>query len=289
MKVANLSALCTSQFYSPWDILVLLLETVSIQGHSVSGRIKPMKNPKDPIRNRTWRLMACSPVSQSTAPSCTPIIAYLLTYLLHGTVLLEKLTGSAASQETPRPLWNLKVHHRIHKCLPSVPILSQLHPVSNPSHFPKIHLNIILPSMWGSFSPCEYFLTGFFHGEVLLAPHPTPKLEDHPSSAVRDCLFDIFAAALHIGGCSSIRNLRTRRAMVTGTDLSLIAYSRPINVVLRTYILAIYTSLKFLSVLLICEIWTNHFICSLSTSLPIHHSQLFCCFQQLSSGPDLPP
>ena len=60
----------------------------------------------------------------------------------------------------------------------------------------------------------------FFDGEVLLAPRPTPKLEDHPSSAVRDCLFNRFAATLHIGGRSSIRNLRTRHAVVTGTHLS---------------------------------------------------------------------
>jgi len=58
-----------------------------------------------------------------------------------------------------------------------------------------------------------------FHEEALLAPRPTPKLEDHPSSDVRDCLFNLFAATLHIGGRSSIRNLRTRHAVVTGTHL----------------------------------------------------------------------
>jgi len=60
-----------------------------------------------------------------------------------------------------------------------------------------------------------------FYGEVLLAPRPTPKLEDHPSSAVRGCLFNLFAATIHIGGHSSIRNLRTRHAMVTGTHIQL--------------------------------------------------------------------
>jgi hypothetical protein len=32
----------------------------------------------------------------------------------------------------------------------------------------------------------------------LLAPRPTPKLEDYPLSAVRDCLFSIFAATFCI-------------------------------------------------------------------------------------------
>jgi len=59
-----------------------------------------------------------------------------------------------------------------------------------------------------------------FCGEELLTPRPNPKLEDNPLSAVRDCLFNIFAATLHIGGCSSIRNLRTRHTVVTETHLS---------------------------------------------------------------------
>ena len=59
-----------------------------------------------------------------------------------------------------------------------------------------------------------------FYGEELLAPRPTPKLEDHPLSALCDCLFNIFTATLHIGGCSFICNLRMRHAMVIRTHVS---------------------------------------------------------------------
>ena len=59
-----------------------------------------------------------------------------------------------------------------------------------------------------------------FYGEELSAIRPIPKLEDHPLSALRDCLFSIFTTTFHIGGRSCIRNLRTRHAVVTGTHLS---------------------------------------------------------------------
>ena len=54
----------------------------------------------------------------------------------------------------------------------------------------------------------------------MLTPRPTPKLEDHPLLFSRDCLFNIFAATLHTGGRSSIRNMSTRHAVVKGTHLS---------------------------------------------------------------------
>jgi len=59
-----------------------------------------------------------------------------------------------------------------------------------------------------------------FYGKELSTTCPTPKMEDYPLSAVCDCLFNIFTATLHIGGPSSIHNLRTCHPVVTRDPLT---------------------------------------------------------------------
>ena len=98
------------------------------------------------------------------------------------------------------------------------------------SYFLKIHLNIIVPCTPGSPNSSPPYVLHvlsmwtfrnmvYFCGEELLVPRLTPKLEAHPLSAFRYRLFNRPAATLHIEGRSSIRNLRTRHAVVTRTHI----------------------------------------------------------------------
>jgi hypothetical protein len=63
-------------------------------------------------------------------------------------ILFEKLIVTHLVKKYPAFLCNPKVHYRVHTSAPLDPILSQLKPVHliDPC-FPKVHLNVILPTM----------------------------------------------------------------------------------------------------------------------------------------------
>ena len=181
-----------------------------------------------PLTGRTtpwWKALPSFPVIHC--------ITYLPTYSMEQSPSWEANRFSA-SQEIPRILWNLEVHYRIHKCSPPVPILSQLSLFHTPtSHFLKMSCPFFVAGVVPKYqSPRQVFIfrnRASVYGEEMLAPRRTPKLEDHPMSAVRDWLFIVFAAPLHNGGRSSVRNLRTRHALVTGTHSLRAALHSAIN------------------------------------------------------------
>jgi hypothetical protein len=106
----------------------------------------------------------------------------ILTYSMQQSPSWEAKT-SWATQEIPRILCNPKVHYRIHKSSPPVPILSQTDPVhAPPSNLSQVHFNIILPSTPGSSKKFrnEWYglLNTNFNGELSLMT---------PSSYARVC------------------------------------------------------------------------------------------------------
>ena len=107
--------------------------------------------------------------------ACWLSITYLRTFLL---VYSTKHSPSwvanrfSASQEIPCILRNPKVHYRIYKFPPRVPILSQIDPVHTPTfHFLNIFL--ILSSLLRADLPSGFFPSGFTT-KILYTPLITP-------------------------------------------------------------------------------------------------------------------
>ena len=133
--------------------------------------------------NMTWCFMTHGTIIQILHGDGVYLLLLLLLLLLLFTsrVLLEKLTGSAASQEIPRTLWNPKVHHRIHKCPPPVPILSQLHPGS--THPTSRRSILILSSHLRLGLPNGLFPSGF-PTRTLSTPLPSTIVATCPANLI---------------------------------------------------------------------------------------------------------
>ena len=144
------------------------------------------------MEERNGRLRRYKIMGSFTMFICSQHI-YLLTYSMEQSSW--EANWSAASQEIPCILWKPKVHHRTHKRTPPVRWRACLLRDASSRNTPTRR------SEWGSNLPPDCFVSRgsishmcfvtkvFFYREELLGPRPTPKLEDHPVSAVRDCLF----------------------------------------------------------------------------------------------------
>jgi hypothetical protein len=117
----------------------------------------------------------------------------LATVIMQSSIFWDKMPcKSCGSQLT------VDFHQTTRRYIPEDRLYQYCHAIEWPSHIHFFSLGRLSKESVQVRDCLNIFETSlFFYGEELLAPRPNPKLEDHPLSAVRDCLFNIFAATLH--------------------------------------------------------------------------------------------
>ena len=109
------------------------------------------------------------------------MITFILTYFTEQSPSWETNRFSH-TQEIPRMLWNPKVHYRVHKCLPPVPILSQFDPVHAPTLTFLISILIFSSHLRLGF-PSGLFASGF-PTKTLCAPLFSPTCSTCPTHLI---------------------------------------------------------------------------------------------------------